>query len=106
MSRQAAHTTPAGIFPGYINATLNDDRSVTVSVRGDPLIYEGVRVCGRDCSPGRTGCNNYCGHAQDELMPCSPAAVMHTKEGPTARVRLPMEAWLELLGHFRALAAA
>ncbi|ODM71661.1 hypothetical protein [Bradyrhizobium elkanii] len=78
-----AHTNLNALYPGYINFTREADGSVSVHLRGDPSVVDGVYVCGyaRDkgqpsrCTPGDDRCNNYCNMApQKGAMQEHPAA--------------------------------
>lgn len=93
----SAHTNPGADYPGYINFTREDDGSVTVYFRGDPIKRDGEYICGyaRDkgqpgrCTPGDDHCNNYCnmapakGPMQKGPLPCS-----HTASGTAASLKL------------------
>lgn len=98
-----ACTTLAPIYPGYVNFSREDDGSVVVIVRGDPVIADDrAFVCGHAtdkgahgrCTPGDERCNNYCnmapekGPMQDHPAPCS-----QTFEGKTVSVRLSAHEW-------------
>jgi hypothetical protein len=41
----AAHTNLDPTYPGYVNFTRNDDGTVTVIVRGDPIKYDKDGPC-------------------------------------------------------------
>jgi hypothetical protein len=80
-----AYTKLGSIYPGYINFTREDDGTISVYLRGDPVTTEGVRVCGYACDKGKPGrctpgdanCNNYCnmapqkGPMQDGPLNCT-----------------------------------
>jgi hypothetical protein len=104
-----AYTTLGPIYPGYVNASRDDDGSVVVTTRGDPETREGIYICGHAadkgthgrCTPGDEHCNNYCnmasqkGPMQDSPNPCS-----QTYEGKTVSVRLSADEWAGLVAEF------
>lgn len=102
-----AMTKDGADYPGYVNATQDDDGSIVLTVRGDPTIRENSAfICGyaRDkdkpgrCTPGDENCNNYCNNApekgpmQDQPKPCT-----QVFEGETVSLRLAPEEYAELL---------
>lgn len=98
----AAHTNPGSQYPGYINFTREDDGTVTVHFRADPVKSEGSYICGyeRDkghpgrCTPGDDRCNNYCNLAPEKgKMAPSPADCSHVREGATATLKLSAAAF-------------
>ncbi|MBN9137841.1 MAG: hypothetical protein J0I92_17605 [Phyllobacterium sp.] len=103
----AAHTTFAPLYPGYVNVSREDDGTVVITVRGDPVTHDDRSyICGHAadkgkhgrCTPGDDRCNNYCnlapekGPMQPHPLPCS-----QTFEGATSSVRLGSEEWSGLL---------
>jgi hypothetical protein len=105
----AAYTKRDQIFPGYVNASREDDGTVVVTVRGDPKTVDGIYICGHSldrgrpgrCTPGDQSCNNYCnmapekGPMQDAPLPCQ-----QTYSGETVSVRLTADEWARLLAEF------
>lgn len=102
-----AYTKFDQIYPGYINFSREEDGSVVVIMRGDPVTHtDRSYICGHAadkgahgrCTPGDERCNNYCnmapqkGPMQDHPAPCS-----QTFEGKTAIVRLSADEWSRLL---------
>lgn len=102
-----AMTKPGAEYPGYVNASRDDDGSIVLTVRGDPEFREdGAYVCGyaRDkgkpgrCTPGDENCNNYCNSApekgpmQDHPKPCR-----QVFEGETVELRLTAEEYAEMI---------
>lgn len=92
-----AHTNLDPAYPGYINFTREDDGSVTVILRGDPVVKDGCYVCGfeRDkgkpgrCTPGDDNCNNYCNMAPAKgPMVNAPKDCVQVIEGACASVKL------------------
>lgn len=84
MSKCITAHTNAGLDPGYINFTREDDGTVSVHLRGNPKTVDGEYVCGYPhdrgkpgrCTPGDQSCNNYCnlapqkGPMQKSPLPC------------------------------------
>lgn len=93
----AAHTPEGRMFPGYFNATRQDDGSVTITIRSAPEVVHGVAVCGRDCRPGTARCNNYCNHDTTRVMARRPIDMEHTKCGPLAAFTVPADAWEQIV---------
>jgi hypothetical protein len=97
-----ACTTLAPLFPGYINASRNEDGSVIVTVRGDPKSVDGAYICGHAhdrgrpgrCTPGDQSCNNYCNLAPEKgKMQDAPARCKQTFCGETVTLRLSADEW-------------
>lgn len=95
MKTLAAYTCPDTIFPPFFNVSRDDDGSVVVSIRGNPTVKEGVRVCGHDCAPGGPGCNNYCNRHPDKSLPMAdrPEPCTHFKCAETVSYRMRADEW-------------
>lgn len=92
-----AHTNAGATYPGFINFTREDDGSVSVYLRGDPSIKDGVYICGYAhqkgqpgrCTPGDEHCNNYCNMApQKGPMQDAPNRCQQVHEGATTKLTL------------------
>lgn len=111
-----AFTTPAPLYPGFINISREDDGSVVLLMRGDPNVREDSSyICGyaadKDkpgrCTPGDANCNNYCNQApQLGPMVDQPKACTQTYCGEVVSVRLTAAEWQELLHNLLTSAAA
>lgn len=98
----AAYTKAGAEYPGYVNATREDDGTVSLTVRADPQKREGCFICGHAsdkgklgrCTPGDDNCNNYCnmapqkGPMQDAPLPCT-----QIFEGDTSVIALSADEW-------------
>jgi hypothetical protein len=93
----AAHTNAATTYPGFINFTREDDGSVSVHFRGNPLPVNGEYICGHAvnkgqagrCTPGDEHCNNYCNMApQKGPMQKAPLRCSYTQPGVTELLTL------------------
>lgn len=102
----SAHTNPGAEYPGFINFTREEDGSVSVTARGDPLQRDGVYVCAwaRDkgqpgrCTPGDDHCNNYCNMApQKGQMQKAPLPCTQVFCGETVKVTLTGGAFAALI---------
>ena len=107
----AAHTNPGCDYPGYVNFTRENDGTVSVFLRGDPSVVEGVYMCGysRDegqpgrCTPGDEHCNNYCNFApQKGPMQKAPVSCSHVKCGETTKLTLSADAFNALIAELSA----
>ena len=107
----AAHTNFDPTYPGYINFTRENDGTVSVYLRGDPVIVSGCYVCGYAgdkgkpgrCTPGDTHCNNYCNLAPEKgQMQKHPADCSHTKAGETTKLTLSSAAFETLVAEMSA----
>lgn len=78
-----AYTAPGIEMPGYVSINREENGDVSVTVRAEPRVRDGVYVCAhaKDAGPGRCvaggpTCNNYCnmapekGPMQDHPLPC------------------------------------
>ncbi len=97
MSKCIVAHTNAGLDPGYINFTREDDGTVSVYLRGNPSTINGVFVCGYAvdrgktgrCTPGDQSCNNYCNLApQKGPMQKAPLPCVQTHAGATEKLTL------------------
>lgn len=106
-----AAVTPGGEhLPPYINATLQEDGSVRVTLRANSVTKDGCRICRYgpsdpqyrvgDCYPGGPGCNNYCNMHPDRKsaggsmnMPPSPESQTFTYEGETVSAVFSKADW-------------
>lgn len=101
-----SYTTLEPIYPGFVNVSRADDRSVVLYVRGNPEKRDAAYICGfaadkgmpGRCSPGDDACNNYCNMApQKGPMADRPAPCSQTSEGKAATLRLTADEWEKLL---------
>lgn len=109
MSKNVFAFTAAGSsYPEYVSVNETDDPDLfTITVRSQPVVRQGVYVCGHAkdkgqpgrCTPGDERCNNYCNmdHEKDKMadapMPCE-----HVSEGASAVITLTMQQMEELAG--------
>lgn len=92
--REIAHTDP-GNLPPFINFSTDAD-TVKVSVRSAPAEFEGVAVCGVDCTPYSPACTNYCGRMTGH-RPRRAAAKTHLRMGSQASIELPIAVFEQLV---------
>jgi hypothetical protein len=93
MKTLSALTTSEPTYPGYVSV-CEANGNVHITVRSPPAEYTGVAVCGQDCVPGSSLCNNYCN--LDPLkgpMKDRPKSIQRVRCGDTTSVILSKEEW-------------
>lgn len=97
-----AYTAPGSLLPGYVSINRTPSGDVSVTVRAEPKIYDGVHICAyaRDkgkpgrCTAGDDRCNNYCNMAPEKgPMQRSPAPCKHVDPGAQATFVVPAAEW-------------
>lgn len=102
MRDQFAYTNLTGhqYYPSYFNVTIDGDEAV-ITVRGPETSSEGRRVCGKTCSPGKHGCNNYCRHWPLGYVPVEPEVMTLHHCGHSVSMRMPLAEFTALIEAFQ-----